>query len=277
MRNTFIALLLVNLVYLAWSHWVDEPQLPPVNEALSRLPRLKLLSELPPEQRPTLNTRTALNDDPACMSVGPFGDIPNAAKAAGILTSKGFAPQQRAEEAGAPEGFWVYVDGLKDEVEADRARVKLEKSGIKDALVMPAGGEAGRRVSLGLFTDRPQAEDRAGTVKKMGFKAEITERKLPKVVYWIDLAPRPGMTTIPVKDLFAEGVDSRIALQPCPARLPSSSTAAAQPASAAPAAQPAGTAPKLPLPAARQPPTAGSPRGTQNTAAPGPAAAGTTH
>jgi hypothetical protein len=51
-RNTFIALLVVNIVYLAWSHWVDEPQPPPVNEALSRLPRLKLLSELPPEQRP---------------------------------------------------------------------------------------------------------------------------------------------------------------------------------------------------------------------------------
>ncbi|HXA54479.1 MAG TPA: hypothetical protein VNV37_06345, partial [Solirubrobacteraceae bacterium] len=109
MRNTFIALLVVNLVYLAWSHWVDEPQLPPANEALSRLPRLKLLSELPPEQRPTLNTRTALNEIPGCMSVGPFGDIASAAKAAGILTSKGFTPQQRAEEASSPEGFWVYV------------------------------------------------------------------------------------------------------------------------------------------------------------------------
>jgi hypothetical protein len=298
-RNTFIALLAVNLFYLAWSYWVDEPRTPPANETLSRLPRLKLLSETPAEQRPAFNTRTTLNGIPGCMSVGPFGDIPNAAKAAGILSSKGFTPQQRAEESsGASEGFWVYVGGLKNEVEADKIRVKLEKSGIKDALVMPPGTDAGRRVSLGLFSARPQAEQRAAAVKGMGYKAEVAERKLPQVLYWIDLALRPGMTTVPITDLFAEGVDSRIAVQPCPARPPppasaaaQSATAAAQPASVAaqsataaaqspsaapaPSQPPAGTAPKLPLPAAPQPPTAGSPLATQIAATPAPAVTGT--
>ena len=59
MRNAFIALLVVNLVYFLWAHGVDEPKPPPVNEALAKLPRLKLVSELPPEQRPATNTRTA--------------------------------------------------------------------------------------------------------------------------------------------------------------------------------------------------------------------------
>jgi hypothetical protein len=51
-RNAFIALLVVNLVYFAWAQWVDEPRTPPVNEALAKLPRLKLISELPADQRP---------------------------------------------------------------------------------------------------------------------------------------------------------------------------------------------------------------------------------
>lgn len=260
MRNAFIALLFINLVYFAWAHWVDEPKAPPVNETLAKLPRLKLLSELPPEQRPATNTRTVLNETPACMSVGPFGDITNAAKAAGILTAKGFAPQQRAEEAGTSAGYWVYVGGLKDEVEADRVRVSLERSGIKDALVMPPGGEAGRRVSLGLFSDRAHADQRAAAVKRLGFKAEVAEHKLPQVVYWIDLAPRPGMTTVPITDLFAEGVGSRIAVQACPARPPPSTTAAARPQAPAPTAPPpAATTPKYPLPAVAPPPTAGNP------------------
>ena len=143
MRNAFIALLVVNLIYFAWAQWVDEPKAPPVNEALAKLPRLKLVSELPADQRPATNTKTALNETPPCMSVGPFGDLTNAAKAAGILTSRGFTPQQRAEEAGTSTGYWVYVGGLKDEVEADRVRVSLEKAGVKDALVMPPGAEAG--------------------------------------------------------------------------------------------------------------------------------------
>jgi hypothetical protein len=248
-RNAVIALVFANLVYYAWAHWVDEPKPPPVNEALAKLPRLKLVSELPAEKRPAVNTKTVLNESPACMSVGPFGDITNAAKAAGILTAKGFAPQQRAEQAGTSSGYWVYVGGLKNDVEADRVRVELEHNGVKDALVMPATAEAGRRVSLGLFSDRAHAEQRAASVKRMGFKAEVSEHKLPQVVYWIDLAPRPGMSTVPLQDLFAEGVGSRIAVQPCPVAPPRSATAAATSAnSSAPAPEPTAAAAKYPLP-----------------------------
>ena len=276
MRNAFIALLVVNLMYFAWAQWVDEPKMPPVNEALAKLPRLKLISELPADQRPATNTKTALNQTPACMSVGPFGDLTNAAKAAGILTSKGFAPRQRAEEAGTSTGYWVYVGGLKDEVEADRVRVSLEKAGVRDALVMPAGAEAGRRLSLGLFSDRAHADQRVASLKRMGFKAEVAEHRLPQTVYWIDLAPRPGMTAVPLGDLFAEGVGSRIAVQPCPPTPPVSATAAAQPASVTPPAQPpAGAEPRYPLPATPGAPPAGSPPPTHIAATPKPAAAGT--
>ena len=245
MRNAFIALLVANVVYFGWANWVDQPRAPPVSSSLAKLPPLKLVSELPPGQRPAVNTRTVLNEPAACMSVGPFGDITNAARAAGILASKGFTPQQRAEEAGTQEGFWVYVGALKDEVEADRVRVSLEKSGVKDALVMPPTPDSGRRISLGLFSDRAHAEQRAQAVKRLGFKAEVAEHKLPQTVYWIDLAPRPGMTTVPIADLFAEGVGSRIAVQPCPPPPTPQPTAAAQ--------KPTAANPKYPLPNASQP------------------------
>ena len=273
MRNAFIALLVVNLMYFAWAQWVDQPRMPPVNEALAKLPRLKLISELPADQRPATNTKTALNETPACMSVGPFGDINNAAKAAGILTSRGFAPQQRAEEAGTSTSYWVYIGGLKDEVEADRVRVSLEKAGIKDALVMPPGTDAGRRVSLGLFTDRAHADQRAASLKRMGLKAEVAEHRLPQTVYWIDLTPRPGMTAVPLGDLFAEGVGSRIAVQPCPPPPPASATASAEPASVThPAQPPAGAEPRYPLPATPGAPPAGNPPPTHIAATPKPAA-----
>jgi SPOR domain len=275
-RNAFIALLAANLVYFAWATWVDEPKPPPVNQALAKLPRLKLVSELPPEQRPATNTKTVLNESPACMSVGPFGDIQNAAKAAGILSAKGFAPQQRAEESGTSSGYWVYVGGIKDDVEADKVRIGLEKNGIKDALLMPATAEAGRRVSLGLFSDRAHADQRAAAVKRMGLKAEVAEHKLPQTIYWIDLTPRPGMTTVPLQDLFAEGVGSRIAVQPCPAARPATpvTTTAAAPANPAAATQqPAATAPRYPLPAAPLAPTAGSSPATHIAATPKPAGA----
>jgi hypothetical protein len=114
--------------------------------------------------------------------------------------------------------------------------VNLEHNGIKDALVMPATATEGRRVSLGLFSERARAERRADTVKALGIKAEVAERKLPGTLYWVDLAPLPGMNTIPLQDLFAQGVSSKIAVQPCPAATLASTPA---PAAAPPAAAPA--------------------------------------
>jgi len=49
-RNVLITLLFANLVYFAWSHWVDKPPPPPVNESMARLPRLKLANERPAPQ-----------------------------------------------------------------------------------------------------------------------------------------------------------------------------------------------------------------------------------
>jgi hypothetical protein len=93
---------------------------------------------------------------------------------------------------------------------------------------MPPGGDAGRIISLGFFGGRAQADQRAAAVNRLGFAAEVAEHRLPEAVYWIDMAPRPGMT-VPAADLFAGGVGSRIAEQPCLARPLPTTTAAVQP------------------------------------------------
>ncbi|MGB9332068.1 MAG: SPOR domain-containing protein, partial [Steroidobacteraceae bacterium] len=236
MRRVFFALVFLNLAYLAWAYWVTPPPTVPVNEAIERLPRLKLVEELPPSQRPDPNAPKAPDTAQACMSVGPFPDVNNSAQAASLLKERGFDPRQRAAPGEMSDGFWVFVGGMKSEADTDRMLVNLEHNGIKDALVMPATATEGRRVSLGLFSERARAERRAETVKALGIKAEVAERKLPGTLYWVDLAPLPGMNTIPLQDLFAQGVSSKIAVQPCPA-----ATVAATPAPAAapPAAAPA--------------------------------------
>jgi hypothetical protein len=240
-RIAFIALLVVNLVYFAWAHWIDAPRPAPTNEAIARLPQLKLADELPPSKRPEPNTAQKTAFQPtACLSVGPFGDIANSAQAAALLKAKGFDPKQRAEAAETSSGYWVYVGGLTTQAEADKALATLEKSGIKDAVVMPETRDAGRRLSLGLYSERGRADRRAQAVRAAGLKAEVAERKLPGAVYWVDLVPPAGMTTIPLADLFAEGVRSKISVQPCPPGVQSASAPATGTATAAPGTVEAG-------------------------------------
>jgi hypothetical protein len=250
-RNAFFALLFVNLAYFAWAHWVDAPQPAPANEALTRLPRLKLVEDLPPPETPATAAaqKTALEQPPACFTVGPFGDLANSAKAASVLRAKGFDPRQRAEPGQMTDGYGVFIAGMKSEADTDRTLVTLEHNGIKDAIVIPDGPDA-KRLSLGLYSERKRAERRAQAVREMGFKAEVAERKLPGSLYWVDLAPLPGMSTIPLQDLFAEGLGSRIAVQPCPAAQSQATTAAPAPPPGHEAASSAPTqiagAPRLP-------------------------------
>ncbi len=244
-RLAFFTLLFVNLAYFAWAHWIDAPRAAPVNDAIAHLPRLKLVDELPPAERPQPHTtqNSALNQPPDCLSVGPFGDPANSAQAAALLKTRGFDPHQRAEQGQMSESYWVFVGDLASQAEADRALVVLEHNGISDALVMPDTTGAGRRLSLGLYSERPRAERRAKAVRQAGLKAEIGERKAPSSLYWLDLTPPPGMNTVPLRDLIAAGVNSRITVQACPpaaAQAPAaaatgSATATAQPTTSLPA------------------------------------------
>ena len=165
------------------------------------------------------------------------------------MKQKGFDPKQRAEEGQSSDGYWVYIGGLSSQAETDKALVTLERNGIKDAIVMPETPEAGRRLSLGLYSERTRADRRAQTVNQTGLRAEVGERKIPGALYWVDLAPLPGMNTVPLQDLFAQGVSSHIAVQPCPpsaAAAPPPAGSVATAAAAVPAApqQPPATADK---------------------------------
>jgi hypothetical protein len=248
-RTAFLALLLLNLAYFAWAHWIDAPRHAAPGPAASRLPELRLASEVPAGEKAAAAAAPQVTaaQVQACFSVGPFADVDNSAKAAAVLRAKGFDPRQRAESAEGSEGYWVFVS-VKSDADSDRALATLEHSGIKDALVMPASADAPRRLSLGLFSERTRADRRAQSIRGLGLNAEVAERKLPGTVYWVDLAPLPGTSTIPIQDLFAEAVSSRIAVQTCPAAVhlpdptpPTVTAAAATAPGAAPRPAPTAT------------------------------------
>ena len=217
MRNAFFALIFVNLAYFAWAHWVDTPRPVPVNDNIQKLPRLKLASEAPPSPAPGgTPERTAFTQSANCLSVGPFADVDNSARAAAVLMAKGFESRQRAE-VGEPQAVYeVYVEPLKADLDASRTVKELQRLGFRDAVAVPASSEAPLRISVGSFGESARAQQRLTAAQLKGFKGSVTEGRRPSSFYWIDLVPPAGVSSVPLQDLFAEGINSKVAVRPCP-------------------------------------------------------------
>jgi len=226
-------LLAVNLVYLAWAGWVDTPEPAPPAKQSEPLPRLVLVSEGAAQSEgngtaaatPSVvqtsaalaATATAAPDARGrCVSVGPFNELAQAARGAALLRERGFNPQQRAEQGEMWDGFWVYVGELGSAADEAKVMKTLEHAGISDAHAMPVS-QSGRRVSVGLFSERDRAEKRAQAVKRLGYAAQITERRQAGTVYWVDLDVGPNERSIPTEGLLSlESSGSRLEIRVCP-------------------------------------------------------------
>jgi hypothetical protein len=118
------------------------------------------------------------------------------------------------------EGYWVSVGGLRTTAEESKLMKALERAGIRDARVLP-DEPGGRRVSVGLFSERERADRRARAVKKLGYSAEVTERTQPGTVYWVDMDIGANDRSVPTEGLLSlDASGSRIEIRVCPTREP---------------------------------------------------------
>jgi hypothetical protein len=228
-RAAFFVLVFANVAFLAWSKWIAPPASKPAPAPTQNLPRLELASDpkktadaaaAAPDITAGETTPTALAADARrCVSLGPFADLTRAARAASILRERGFDPSQRAEEGDTWAGYWVYVGGLETPADETRVLRNLDRAGIKDAHIMPPASD-GRRISVGLFSERAGADRRARAVKKLGLEPEITERRQAGTVYWVDLHLGTSDRAVPTDGLLSADEGSRIEVRVCPSTAP---------------------------------------------------------
>ena len=182
MRVLFALLVLANIAWFAWTHWVERPV---VDAAPARVtaPQLVLAREAPAAEAAA---RPQVLPAENCLSLGPFSDLTDAARASTLLRESGLEPRQRAGEGVVWKGFWVSLERVPDRASADGIIERLRRFGIGDAYSMP---DEGRQItiSLGLFTERQRALRRMDEVKALGFEPLMAERERNGTVYWIDV------------------------------------------------------------------------------------------
>lgn len=250
MRVAFLALLLVNAMFLAWAEWIDVPVLPP--NAIAGLPRLRLVpaprtgfaaadlrgasaADGPPGQTDAGGQGSSAQ----CISVGPFSTDAAATHASTLLMSQGLPAHRRIAQSQPVQWYWVSVPAPASPAQVTGLLAQLKKAGIEGAEPMAMGGE--QRVSLGMFQDQKLAARQQQLAQQKGFEPQLTaEQLVPPPDYWLDLWVSGGTDTPPLQALKAE-VGTPISIQACPPA-----------GSASPSAPPASQAvsPGIPAPAA---------------------------
>jgi cell division septation protein DedD len=230
MRNLFLALVLANLGFAAWSAWFSSDQ-QVGRSADEGLPALTLVSEVPEDLRSTgvvaedaaapvqaavqppssaavvppmsevppniaapREGVAAVNRDAAaaarCTSVGPFRDLSQAATAAATLRAAGHQPAQRVAEGEIWIGYWVYIAAIATEQQADEILAKVREQGITDSYVIP-NSDSGPLVSLGVFSEISGVTRRRDEVRELGFEPQVVDRTRRATVYWVDVTLGP--------------------------------------------------------------------------------------
>lgn len=176
MRAALLLLLLVNLAFFAWSHWLapEEARLP-VSPKVDA-PRLQLARE----------SRPVAAAGGSCVTVGPFATNELAARARQTLNDSGYSSQPREVETRVFEGYWVYLESPPTEAGERRLLDRLRKGGITDAAAVGDLGGA-RRISLGVFTDETRAATQSEKVARLGLLPQIEAREKPGTAIWLDL------------------------------------------------------------------------------------------
>jgi hypothetical protein len=204
MRVVVLFLVLVNVGFYAWAHYMQPRQTNtdagPMTRQISpeRLRIVVPASPEPPSKGPAAarSTETPAPPTPptkrpepiACLEWGSFtvADAPAAAKVIGSLGLGDRLRERRTEETA---GWWVFI-GPQDDGRAGALRKtrELRALGVKDYFIVQEEGPNRWAVSLGVFRTEAAARSRLKTLQDMKVRsAEVgpRETRVPKV--WLQM------------------------------------------------------------------------------------------
>jgi hypothetical protein len=160
MRLLFLALVLANVGFFAWSRYYpgNEIQDSPIAQQIEP-EKLKIVPPLKP---------AAAVAPGACLEWGSFtlADYPRAQKALEPLGLDARVAQRRSTEEVA--GWWVFVPPQGSRPAALRMAAELKALGVQDYFIMTEEGEYRWALSLGVYRSEEAAQARLNALSAMG-------------------------------------------------------------------------------------------------------------
>ncbi len=183
LKNLVLALLLANILLLAWEQWVVPPDAVAPGDfgpgSFGAVGEQQLVLLNTPGSSPA--------DRPAaagqCTRIGPFADVEMADSVGEQLKSDAFAVRRTSQAGQIWVGYWVQLVDLKTPANAARIVDRLIVAGLLDAYIFQT--EPVINISLGVFRSLKGAERVASLARNLGLVPEMTDRYQPGVEHWL--------------------------------------------------------------------------------------------
>jgi hypothetical protein len=218
-KGLFLALLLANLLALAWQLWVAPPEIPPdrlVKANSEAELTLAVVQKAPVAAAPS-STKTAVgifNSGDQCLRIGPLPDAALADRVSQRLQREGIVVSQSAEQGQIWVGHWVQLENVGNREAADRIVAKLSAGGVPDAYVLPSAGPVA--VSLGVFRSRERADKVVTDARRLGLQPVVIDRYRVGFQYWLQAKVPAGAAARLVELTRESGQILRSDAVPCP-------------------------------------------------------------
>lgn len=228
MRNLFLALLLANLLLVAWQIWVDPAPPSGPTEQSNRLmlfdfetvPKVPEATASPGQPQLAGTAEVSVAAPGACMGLGPLVDLAASRQAGKQLAARGIDAIPMARDTQAWLGHWAQIGGFSSIPEAETARQRLIAGGLADAYLMQDGVQP--MLSLGVFQELARAQRVASVARGLGFEVGIRDRYRPTVEQWLLIQPRPNQRLEPADLGLAGDRIMRVERLACAAAIPPS-------------------------------------------------------
>lgn len=190
MRLLLALLISLNLALAAWG--VLRPHATPPQPPPTEASGLVLLSEAetlpgPPGYAERADAAGPLSATPVCLQLGPFQTPADVRRALNVLQPHVGYAQPREARATRLRGYRVFLPALPSREEALSAARALNARGMRDYYVVTAGAEE-NTVSLGVFRELTNAEQRRDAVRVLGFEPRLEPRTEEVSQWFLDIA-----------------------------------------------------------------------------------------
>jgi hypothetical protein len=206
-RLLFLLLVLGNVAFFAWAHYVAPPEASADPLPLGRQIEPERIRLIAPRELPALVARPA----PAplalkCVEWGSFalGDAARAEKALEPLQLGTRLAPRRTEEAA---GWWVFIPPQGSRAAALKKAAELKALAVDDYFIVQDEGPTRWALSLGVFRSEDAAQARLAALRGQGVRtAQVGAREtvVPKV--WLQVKAVDATLYARLKDV-ARGIE----------------------------------------------------------------------